>query len=150
MVTASKKNDKGQKYVSLDGIDVLVSAMKRTRRVRMYGIYAGLTEKLKQVEQKNIEELDLERQQYFDIPVKDTGDVVTLKNYRGEIIGNVPEYVRKIEWEWSDEHSTHIWIDKDDGKLWYLYPPPRPPKPEKRFTALFTNGEKIVDKWNYE
>lgn len=115
-IKKNNKNDTDNKssYACLNvkAIDDIVTIMKGKRRFKKWGNFYNSSNEFDKIENANIEELDNKKQVYNDLPVKDTGDLVMSVNYRGEIIGECPEFVKNVVWQFDNKRSNYYYVDE--------------------------------------
>ncbi len=104
--------------LSLSGVDILVSAFTRFRRVRSSGMFYNVGKSIEKISEEDIENIDLVSQEYYDIPFDGVSeDLVELPD--GSFI---PEFIELPEYRWCNNSQNWKYKSVLDGKEYYLIP----------------------------
>ena len=99
----------GPSYLNVKGVDTIIEAMRGKRRLITWGKFYN--KKIEKIEDVSIDELDLQKQSYYDLPIKDTGDLQDLVDSSGLVVCQVPEYVKTIEWGYNPKSFNYEYTD---------------------------------------
>lgn len=114
-----KENCKGEYSLNVKGLDDLVTMLKGRKRLKKWGAFVNKEKEISQIEKSDIKDLELEKVSYKNLPVKDTGDIVPMKDWRGKVIGKCPEFVKEVIWKYNHDVQNYIYAD-DWGEIFVL------------------------------
>ena len=103
-------NFKSGSYINVKGIDTIMSAIKNTRRIITWGRFFGKNIEL--IESKNIDAIELKKQYYKDLPIKDTGDFIKQYDTKNNYIKSVPEFKKSVLWFYDYKVCNYIYTDE--------------------------------------
>jgi len=110
------KNDSqkssGSYSINVKGTDELVTMMKGRKRFKKWGCFLKKAKEIQEIESSLIEELDLEKVAYSDLPVQDTGELINMVDYNNNIICCVPSYKKTIVWVYDYKRQNYYYIDE--------------------------------------
>lgn len=110
------KNDSEKDYnsysINVQGTDELVSMMKGKKRFKKWGCFLRKDKEIQEIENLSIEELDLEKVAYSNLPVQDTGELINLVNYENEIVDVVPSFIKNIVWNYDYKRQNYYYVDE--------------------------------------
>jgi len=133
------------KSVNLKAVDDLITAMKGKRRLVAWVVFYDKDKEVKRIESASIEDLDLIKQPFSDIPVKDVGEPIPLLTAEGVVVSSVPSFVKCIEWAFNDKTTNYEYVDPDTGKVYELLNWKKQPEPVK---LVFYVGKDLFKKIN--
>jgi len=103
-------NYKKGSFINLKAIDNIITAMKGKRRIMMWGAFYNKA--TKNIETADIDSLDLHKQSYYDIPIKDMGEFVDLEDSRGVLVTKVPSFSKNITWVYDNATTNYHYLDE--------------------------------------
>jgi hypothetical protein len=86
--------------------------MKGKKRFKKWGCFLKKDKEIQKIENSSIEELDLEKVAYSNLPVRDTGDLINLVNYENEIVDVVPSFIKNIVWNYDYKRQNYYYVDE--------------------------------------
>lgn len=95
------------KVVNLKGVDEIFTLLKGTRRLKTWGIFYDV----KHIETADMRDFNLEKQEYTDVPVMDTGKVILSHDWLGREIDEIPEFVREVKYVFCNKHNNYFYKD---------------------------------------
>lgn len=111
--------------IDLAGTDAIITAMKGTRRMTLWGKFYDVEKKVRAVEDAHIEDLKGTKVVYTDLPVMDRGKEVTPKvsmrkmMVNGELIDclskPIPEFIREVVWKFDHKRGDWFYVDSFTG-----------------------------------
>jgi len=101
--------------LNVKGIDDIVTLMKGKRRLKTWGVFYDT--KIAKIDKEDIDKLDLQKQPYANLPVKDKGELVEAKNYKGEVIGLIPSFTREVVYELKKVNELFNYYYLDNAEL---------------------------------
>jgi hypothetical protein len=137
------KNDseksRGSFSINVKGTDELVTMMKGRKRFKKWGCFLKKAKEIQEIENSLIQELDLEKVAYSDLPVQDTGELVNMVDYNNNIICCVPSYKKTIVWVYDYKRQNYYYIDEwgkeyELIKNWSI----------KKYKIFVFEGEKLI------
>lgn len=108
--TKGLTNFKNGHSVNVRALDIIISSMKARRRVMASGVF--FNKKVESVEVLPIDVLDLSKISYKDLVIKDTGPLVSLENYKGEHVVNVPQFIKTVNWIYRASIVNYVYVDE--------------------------------------
>ena len=110
------KNDseksRGSYSINVKGTDELVTMMKGRKRFKKWGCFLKKAKEIQEIENSSIEELDLEKVSYSDLPVQDTGELINMVDYNNNIVCCVPSYKKSIVWIYDYKRQNYYYMDE--------------------------------------
>lgn len=110
------KNDSekssGSYSINVKGTDELVTMMKGRKRFKKWGCFLKKSKEIQEIENSLIEELDLEKVSYSDLPVQDTGELINMVNYNNDVIARQPSFVKTIVWVYDYKRQNYYYLDE--------------------------------------
>jgi len=104
--------------VNLKGVDDLLTAMKGKRRLSSWGIFYAIEKEAKKVESSAIEELDLRKEVYYDLPVAQCVSTHYSPGYVQAFVGwNVVGWnwdAQRFNWKHRTSKGEEVWLFKWD------------------------------------
>jgi len=101
---------KNGSYINVKAIDTIITAIKGKRRIMCWGGF--YSPKVEKIEVEDVEKLDLIKQPYNDIPIRDQGELIDLCGFDGNVVVRVPEYVKKIDWVYNPKSTNYEYRDE--------------------------------------
>jgi len=135
---------KSGSFINLKALDNIITAMKGKRRIMMWGAFYNKA--IKNIETADIDSLDLHKQVYYDIPVKDTGEFVDLLDSNNVLVTKVPSFSKNVTWVYNNETTNYHYLDEwgvNHSLLKWAKPPQEP-------GISFFIDKKTLQKWKYE
>jgi hypothetical protein len=136
------KNDSekssGSYSINVKGTDELVTIMKGRKRFKKWGCFLKKAKEIQEIESALIDELDLEKVSYSDLPVKDTGEFINMVNYNNDIVCCVPSYKKTIVWIYDYKRQNYYYLD-DWGVEYELIK-----RVIKKYNVYVYEGEKLI------
>jgi len=86
--------------------------MKGRKRFKKWGCFLKKAKEIQEIENSLIEELDLEKVSYYDLPVKDTGELINMVDYNNVVIACQPSYVKTIVWVYDYKRQNYYYVDE--------------------------------------
>lgn len=109
IIVFDNKENKEKRSVNLKGVDDLLTAMKGKRRLSCWGIFYAIGKESKKVETSAIEDLELKREAYFDLPVPQTVSFSLIPNTnKGFYNWN------NVIWRWSPKYFNWFYQPNND------------------------------------
>jgi hypothetical protein len=102
----------GSYSINVKGTDELVTMMKGRKRFKKWGCFLKKAKEIQEIENSLIEELDLEKVSYSDLPVQDTGELVEMVNTKNDIIAVQPSFVKTIVWIYDYKRQNYYYVDE--------------------------------------
>lgn len=137
------KNDSqkssGSFSINVKGTDELVTMMKGRKRFKKWGCFLKKAKEIQEIESALIEELDLEKVSYSDLPVQDTGELINMVNYNNDIVCCVPSYKKTIVWIYDYKRQNYYYVD-EWGKEYQLIKG----LTIKKYKIFVFEGEKLI------
>jgi len=112
-------NNKNEYSINVSDTDSLVTLMKGKKRFKKWGCFVNKKE-IDEIEKIDIKKLNLQRVEYNDLPVKDTGELIYMENYKGEFVVGIPEFTRTILWSFDYKRQSYYYTDPWDNKEYEL------------------------------
>lgn len=107
----SKKSG-GSYSINVKGTDELVTMMKGRKRFKKWGCFLKKAKEIQEIENSSIEELDLEKVSYSDLPVQDTGELINMVDYNNVVIARQPSFVKTIVWVYDYKRQNYYYVDE--------------------------------------
>jgi hypothetical protein len=101
---------KNGSYINVKAIDTIITAIKGKRRIMTWGAFYN--PKVEKIEVEDVEKLDLIKQPYNDIPIRDQGELVDLCGMDGNVVVRVPEYVKSVQWVYNSKSTNYDYRDE--------------------------------------
>lgn len=112
IVFDDKKYEK-KRSVNLKGVDDLMTAMKGKRRLSCWGIFYAIEKQSKKVEVSTIDELDLKKDLYYDLPVAQS---VSLHYSPGYVQAFYDWNV--VGWYWDQQQCNWMHRTSEGEEVW--------------------------------
>lgn len=106
------KKSGGSYSINVKGTDELVTMMKGRKRFKKWGCFLKKAKEIQEIENSSIEELDLEKVSYSDLPVQDTGELINMVDYNNNIVCCVPSYKKTIVWVYDYKRQNYYYMDE--------------------------------------
>ena len=107
-----KLNKGGYSCLNVEGLDNIITMMKGKRRMKTWGSFYNMNKSIADIETKNIQELDLNKVEYNDLPVKDTGEMIESLDFRGKPMEAIPSFVKRVFWEFCYRRMNYFYVDE--------------------------------------
>jgi len=130
----------GYSCLNCEGVDDIVTMMKGKRRLKMWGEFYNIKNRVNDVENKEISELELTKIEYNDLPINDTGNMVEQVDWKGNKIGMVPEFKKYVFWEFDYKRQNYFYVD--DGVEHCLVPDYK----KRDIKIMVCRGREIIKK----
>lgn len=111
--------------IDLAGTDAIITAMKGTRRMTLWGKFYDVEKKVRAVEDAHVEDLKGTKVVYTDLPVMDRGQEVTPKVSMRKMMVNgklidcvskpIPEFIREVVWKFDHKKGDWFYVDSFTG-----------------------------------
>lgn len=98
--------------INVKGTDELVTMMKGRKRFKKWGCFLRKAKEIQEIETSAIDELDLEKVTYSDLPVQDTGEMIDLVNYNDEVLYTAPSFVKTVIWVYDYKRQNYYYVDE--------------------------------------
>jgi hypothetical protein len=105
-------NSKNEYSINVSDTDLLVSLMKGKKRFKRWGCFLKKEKQIDIIENTEIKNLDLQKVAYNDLPVKDTGELINMENYKGEIVCTIPSYIKQVIWRYDYKRQSYYYTDE--------------------------------------
>jgi hypothetical protein len=109
---------KGQySCLNVKGIDEIISIMKGKKRLKLWGCFYDRKNGVDKIENSKIEDLDIKKVSYCDLPVKDEGDFVKSYDWKGNELIDCPSFVKDVVYTWDFKRQNYFYLDEFKNEI---------------------------------